>query len=146
MLCFVVLLFFFYCFERFKFKALELNKKILDGPEDPKRPAAKEPTVPEGFHLQVEKRLQDRQAGKTPQEEEHKFKAQPLPKKILEGVVVSLGRLFTISLIQFGRSLPFFLQSILRVSPTRRSCCQLFQNLQRLLLRRGSTGSLGWRR
>lgn len=54
---------------------------------------AKEPTVPEGFQLQVEKRLQDRQAGKTLQEEEHKFKAQPLPKKILDGVVVSSGLL-----------------------------------------------------
>lgn len=49
--------------------------------------------MPEGFQLQVEKRLQDRQAVKTPQEEEHKFKAQPLPKKILEGVVVSSGPL-----------------------------------------------------
>lgn len=79
------------CPDRFKFKALELNRKILDGAEDTKRPASKEPTVPEGFQLQVEKRLQDRQAGKTPQEEEHKFKAQPLPKKILDGVVVSSG-------------------------------------------------------
>lgn len=49
--------------------------------------------MPEGFHLQVEKRIQERQAGKAPQEEEQKFKAQPLPKKILEGVVVSLGPL-----------------------------------------------------
>lgn len=52
----------------------------------------KEPTVPEGFELQIEKRLQDRQATKKPQEGEekpHAFKHQPLPKKILEGVVVS---------------------------------------------------------
>lgn len=72
---------------KFKFKALELNRKILDGAEDLKKPAAKEPTVPEGFQLQVEKRLQERQASKAPEEEEHKFKAQPLPKKILDGVV-----------------------------------------------------------
>lgn len=48
--------------------------------------------MPEGFELQIEKRLQERQASKAQQEEEeeesHKFKSQPLPKKILEGVVV----------------------------------------------------------
>ncbi|XP_036961315.1 targeting protein for Xklp2 isoform X1 [Acanthopagrus latus] len=73
---------------KFKFKALELNRKILDGVEGLKKPAVKEPTVPEGFELQIEKRLQERQATK-PQEEEklHVFKSQPLPKKILEGVV-----------------------------------------------------------
>lgn len=79
--------------------------------------------MPEGFQLQVEKRLQDRQAGKTQQEEEHKFKAQPLPKKILEGVVVSAGPLCVLeqSLSQFFRFLLFFSPSILRGSPTRRS-------------------------
>lgn len=79
--------------DRFKFKALELNRKILDGAEGLKKPAAKEPTVPEGFELQIEKRLQERQASK-PQEGEdklHTFKSQPLPKKILDGVVVSLN-------------------------------------------------------
>lgn len=77
---------------RFKFKAQELNKKILEHPDDLKRPAVKEPTVPAGFELQVEKRLQERQTTKKPQENEEKprsFKSQPLPKKILEGVVVS---------------------------------------------------------
>lgn len=50
--------------------------------------------MPEGFELQIEKRLQERQASKAQHEEEeeeeepHKFKSQPLPKKILEGVVV----------------------------------------------------------
>lgn len=83
--------------DRFKFKAQELNRKILEGVEGIKKPAAKEPTVPEGFELQIDKRLQERQSGK-PQESEDKaqtFKPQPLPKKILEGVVVSwllLGR------------------------------------------------------
>lgn len=59
----------------------------------------KEPTVPEGFELQIEKRLQERQSTKKPQEEEekpHAFKSQPLPKKILEGVVVSLNLLPTV--------------------------------------------------
>lgn len=80
------------CFNhRFKFKALELNRKILESAEGLKKPAVKEPTVPEGFELQIEKRLQERQANKPQEGEEmlHIFKPQPLPKKILEGVVVS---------------------------------------------------------
>ncbi|XP_040007724.1 targeting protein for Xklp2 isoform X2 [Xiphias gladius] len=75
---------------KFKFKALELNKKILESAEDLKKPAVKEPTVPEGFELQIEKRLQGRQASKKTQEGEekpHTFKSQPVSKKILEGVV-----------------------------------------------------------
>ncbi|XP_073325599.1 targeting protein for Xklp2 isoform X2 [Pagrus major] len=74
---------------KFKFKALELNRKILEGVEGLKKPAVKEPTVPEGFELQIEKRLQERQATKPQEGEEklHTFKSQPLSKKILEGVV-----------------------------------------------------------
>ncbi|XP_005943517.1 targeting protein for Xklp2 isoform X1 [Haplochromis burtoni] len=74
----------------FKIKALELNRKILESAEDLKKPAVKEPTVPEGFELEIEKRLQERQATKKPQEDDEKpqnFKAKPLPKKVLEGVV-----------------------------------------------------------
>lgn len=81
-----------FCFnDSYKFKALELNKKIIDGAEALKKPPVKDPTVPEGFELQIEKRLQKRQTSK-PQDEEkpHNFKSHPLPKKILEGVVVSL--------------------------------------------------------
>lgn len=77
----------------FKIKALELNRKILESAEDLKKPAVKEPTVPEGFELEIERRLQERQATKKPQEGDEKpqnFKAKPLPKKVLEGVVVSL--------------------------------------------------------
>uniref|UniRef100_UPI0037E955A1 targeting protein for Xklp2 isoform X2 n=1 Tax=Semicossyphus pulcher TaxID=241346 RepID=UPI0037E955A1 len=74
---------------KFKFKALELNRKILDGVEGLKKPSVKEPTVPEGFELQIEKRLQERQVTKPQESEEkpHTFKSQPLPKKILEGVI-----------------------------------------------------------
>ncbi|XP_034447307.1 targeting protein for Xklp2-like [Hippoglossus hippoglossus] len=74
---------------KFKFKALELNRKLLEGAEHLKKPAVKEPTVPEGFELQIEKRLQERQISKKSEEEErpHTFKSQPLPKRILEGVV-----------------------------------------------------------
>ncbi|XP_034393554.1 targeting protein for Xklp2 [Cyclopterus lumpus] len=75
---------------KFKFNALELNRKILQSAEHLKKPAVKEPTVPEGFELQIEKRLHERQATKKPLEGEekvHTFKAQRLPRKILEGVV-----------------------------------------------------------
>lgn len=75
----------------FKFKALELNKKILESAEELKKPPVKDSTVPDGFELQIEKRLQERQATKKPQEDDEvvQFKSRPLPKKILEGVVVS---------------------------------------------------------
>ncbi|XP_068453667.1 targeting protein for Xklp2 isoform X1 [Clinocottus analis] len=74
---------------KFKFNALELNRKILQSAEHLKRPAVKEPTVPDGFELQIEKRLHERQAKKPQEGEEpaHAFKAQRLPRKILEGVV-----------------------------------------------------------
>uniref|UniRef100_UPI003AAD59DB targeting protein for Xklp2 isoform X1 n=1 Tax=Centroberyx gerrardi TaxID=166262 RepID=UPI003AAD59DB len=76
--------------QKFKFKALELNRKILESTINPKKPAVKESTKPEGFELQIEKRLQERQATKKPQEAEEKpnaFHSRPLPAKILEGVV-----------------------------------------------------------
>lgn len=81
-----------FCFNNsYKFKALELNKKIIEGAEALKKPPVKDPTVPEGFELQIEKRLQKRQTSKPLDEEKpHNFKSHPLPKKILEGVVVSL--------------------------------------------------------
>ncbi|XP_015254337.1 PREDICTED: targeting protein for Xklp2 isoform X1 [Cyprinodon variegatus] len=75
--------------QKFKIKALELNKKILEGAEELKKPPVKEPTVPEGFELEIEKRLQERQVHKKPQDGEkpNSFKAKPLPKKVLDGVV-----------------------------------------------------------
>lgn len=77
--------------DSYKFKALELNRKMMEGAEALRKPPAKEPTVAEGFELQVEKRLQKRQASKAPEEEKPpQFKSHPLPKKILEGVVVSV--------------------------------------------------------
>ncbi|XP_017294278.1 targeting protein for Xklp2 isoform X2 [Kryptolebias marmoratus] len=75
--------------QKCKIKALELNKKILESAEELKKPAVKEPTVPEGFELEIEKRLQERRT-KKPEESEEKplsFKAKPVPKKVLEGVV-----------------------------------------------------------
>ncbi|KAF3859963.1 hypothetical protein F7725_000218, partial [Dissostichus mawsoni] len=75
--------------QKFKIIALELNRKILESAECLKRPPVKDSTVPEGFQLQIEKRLLERQT-KRPQEAEEKhpsFRAHPLPRKILEGVV-----------------------------------------------------------
>lgn len=67
----------------------------------------KEPTVPEGFELEIEKRLQERQVHKKPQDGEkpNSFKAKPLPKKVLDGVVVSPIHSFIQSLILFNISM-----------------------------------------
>ncbi|XP_061114555.1 targeting protein for Xklp2-A-like [Conger conger] len=71
-----------------KFKALELNRKILEGGVLLKKPPVKEVTEPVGFQLEVERRLQERQAAR-PQEEPqpHSFQPRPLPARILEEVV-----------------------------------------------------------
>ncbi|XP_058620545.1 targeting protein for Xklp2 isoform X1 [Onychostoma macrolepis] len=74
--------------QQFKFKALELNRKILEGALVLKKPTSKEVTKPEGFQLEIEKRIQERQASKKPEEEEdHTFHPRPLPTRILEEVV-----------------------------------------------------------
>ncbi|KAI1890290.1 hypothetical protein AGOR_G00152220 [Albula goreensis] len=74
--------------QQFKFKALELNRKILEGKLVPKKPAAKEPTQPEAFQLAAERRIQERQASKKPDEpEDHTFHPRPVPLRILEDVV-----------------------------------------------------------
>ncbi|XP_068606371.1 targeting protein for Xklp2-like [Brachionichthys hirsutus] len=75
--------------QKFQFKAQELKLKILKDADVPKKPPAKEPTVPEGFELEIEKRLQERRAVKPQggEEKQHTFKAQLVPKNILEGVV-----------------------------------------------------------
>uniref|UniRef100_A0A1A8RAQ1 TPX2, microtubule-associated, homolog n=1 Tax=Nothobranchius rachovii TaxID=451742 RepID=A0A1A8RAQ1_9TELE len=72
--------------QKVKIKPLELNKKILEGAEELRRPAVKEPTVAEGFQLEIERRLQERQMTRNPQNEEepYTFRAKPLPKKVLE--------------------------------------------------------------
>ncbi|KAM9429996.1 targeting protein for Xklp2 [Salvelinus alpinus] len=75
--------------QQFKFKALELNRKILEGALNPKKPTVKESTRPEAFHLHMDKRLTDRNASKKPEEpeEQHTFHSRPLPVRILEEVV-----------------------------------------------------------
>ncbi|XP_056130890.1 targeting protein for Xklp2 [Lampris incognitus] len=75
---------------KFKFKAQKLNRKILENTLNPKKPLAKEPTKPESFELQIEKRLQERQMSKKHQEAEeqqHCFHSRPVPTKILQEVV-----------------------------------------------------------
>ncbi|XP_036388071.1 targeting protein for Xklp2 [Megalops cyprinoides] len=73
---------------QFKFKALELNRKILEEALVPKKPTPKEVTQPEGFHLEVERRVQERKASKKPEEpEDHTFHSRPVPVRILEDVV-----------------------------------------------------------
>lgn len=74
--------------QKVQFKAQELNRKILERTECPKKPAVKAPTTQEAFTLHIEKRLQERQVAKHHDEEEPStFKARELPKKILDGVV-----------------------------------------------------------
>nr|XP_046221350.1 targeting protein for Xklp2-B-like isoform X5 [Oncorhynchus gorbuscha] len=75
--------------QQFKFKALGLNRKILEGALNPKKPTVKESTHPEVFHMHMDKRLAERQASKMPDEpeEQHTFHSRPLPVRILEEVV-----------------------------------------------------------
>ncbi|KAJ6655887.1 hypothetical protein lerEdw1_004657 [Lerista edwardsae] len=75
--------------QQYKFKAQELNPRILEGgPVLPKKPPVKEPTKPVGFDLETEKRNQERESQKPPEEEEHfEFRSRPCPMKILEAVV-----------------------------------------------------------
>lgn len=55
----------------------------------PKKPAPKEATRPEGFQLEVEKRLQERHtAKKTVDPDDYTFHSRPIPTRILEEVVV----------------------------------------------------------
>jgi len=75
--------------QQVKFKALKLNRKILEAAMVPKKPTVKEATQPEGFHLEIEKRLHERHMTKKTEEEEEvfTFHSRPLPTRILEEVV-----------------------------------------------------------
>lgn len=73
--------------QQYKFKAQELNPKILEGgPINPKKPPVKAPTKPVGFNLEIEKRLQQREK-KDDKEEEFTFHSAPCPSKILTDIV-----------------------------------------------------------
>ncbi|KAL4630672.1 targeting protein for Xklp2 isoform X1 [Arapaima gigas] len=74
--------------QQFKFKAVELNRKILEGALVPKKPPPRETTQPEDFQLETNRRLQERKASRKPEEpEDHTFHSRPLPTRILEDVV-----------------------------------------------------------
>ncbi|KAM9296567.1 targeting protein for Xklp2 [Gastrophryne carolinensis] len=74
--------------QQFKFKAQELNPKILEGgPLLPKKPPVKEPTKPIGFNLEIEKRIQQREKKDDESEESFTFHSRPCPTKILSDVV-----------------------------------------------------------
>ncbi|NXY19048.1 TPX2B protein, partial [Atrichornis clamosus] len=74
--------------QQYKFKAREVNHKIFEGgPLLPKKPPVKELTQPVGFQLEIEKRIQERENKKQPEEERFEFHSRPCPTKILEDVV-----------------------------------------------------------
>lgn len=79
---------------RYKFKSQELDPRILEGgPILPKKPPVKPPTQPIGFDLEIEKRIQERESKKKSEDEHFEFHSRPCPTKILEDVVVRVGRL-----------------------------------------------------
>ncbi|KAM5304228.1 targeting protein for Xklp2 isoform 3-T4 [Glossophaga mutica] len=74
--------------QQYKFKARELDPRILEGgPILPKKPAVKPPTQPIGFDLEIEKRIQERESKKKSEDEYFEFHSRPCPTKILEDVV-----------------------------------------------------------
>ncbi|XP_059836380.1 targeting protein for Xklp2 isoform X2 [Hypanus sabinus] len=75
--------------QSYKFKAQELNTKILEGgPILPKKPHVKEPTKPIGFDLEIEKRIREREENRKHEEvEDYTFHSRPCPSKILDDVV-----------------------------------------------------------
>ncbi|XP_007474525.1 targeting protein for Xklp2 isoform X2 [Monodelphis domestica] len=74
--------------QQYKFKARELDSRILEGgPILPKKPPVKPPTQAIGFDLEIEKRIQEREAKKKSEEDHFEFHSRPCPTKILEDVV-----------------------------------------------------------
>ncbi|XP_068930008.1 targeting protein for Xklp2 isoform X3 [Petaurus breviceps papuanus] len=74
--------------QQYKFKARELDSRILEsGPILPKKPPVKPPTQAIGFDLEIEKRIQDREAKKKTEEDHFEFHSRPCPTRILEDVV-----------------------------------------------------------
>ncbi|XP_075703069.1 targeting protein for Xklp2 isoform X1 [Rhinoderma darwinii] len=74
--------------QQYKFKAQELNVKILEGGHiPPKKPPVKEPTKPIGFNLEIDKRVQQREKKVEEEEEAFTFHSRPCPSNILTGIV-----------------------------------------------------------
>ncbi|XP_075032659.1 targeting protein for Xklp2 isoform X2 [Mixophyes fleayi] len=79
--------------QQYKFKAQELNMKMLEGAAiPPKKPHVKEPTKPIGFNLEIEKRIQQREKKDAEEEEAFIFHSKPCPTKILTDVVGVPGK------------------------------------------------------
>ncbi|CAN2390668.1 Targeting protein for Xklp2 [Pristimantis euphronides] len=102
--------------QQYKFKAQELNTKILEGgPILPNKPAAKELTKPIGFNLEIEKRIQQREK-KDVEEEAFIFHSKPCPSNILTDVVgVPDKKVLPLTVPQ---SPAFALKNRLRVQPS----------------------------
>ncbi|XP_063815177.1 targeting protein for Xklp2 isoform X2 [Pseudophryne corroboree] len=78
---------------QYKFKAQELNTKMLEGGHIlPKKSHVKEPTIPIGFNLEIEKRIQQREKKDEEEEETFTFHSKPCPTKILTDVVGVPGK------------------------------------------------------
>ncbi|XP_036608313.1 targeting protein for Xklp2 isoform X3 [Trichosurus vulpecula] len=74
--------------QQYKFRARELDSRILEGgPILPKKPPVKPPTQAIGFDLEIEKRIQEREAKKKTEEDHFEFHSRPCPTRILEDVV-----------------------------------------------------------
>ncbi|XP_078507881.1 targeting protein for Xklp2-A-like isoform X2 [Lissotriton helveticus] len=75
--------------QQYKFRAQELDHRVLDGALIlPKKQSVKEPTKPIGFNLELEKRIQEREAKREePEEDKFTFHSRPCPTKMLEEVV-----------------------------------------------------------
>ncbi|XP_022108110.1 targeting protein for Xklp2 homolog [Acanthaster planci] len=74
--------------KNYKFKARPVDPRVMSNIGiGVKTTSHKEPTKPVGFDLEIEKRLQEREATKVHDEERYEFRARPLPAKILAGPV-----------------------------------------------------------
>ncbi len=74
---------------RYKFKANPVNENIMKNPSyGVKKVEPKEPTLPEGFSLETDRRIQSRHDTSSEPDEHYEFHAQPIPSGILEHTVV----------------------------------------------------------
>lgn len=76
---------------RYKFHARPVNEKIFENScMGVKKVAPKVCTVPHGFDLETERRNDTWKNKSSEKEESYHFHANPVPKSILEGTVVSM--------------------------------------------------------
>jgi hypothetical protein len=81
---------------RYKFRANPINQSIFQNPnQGVHKVPSKEPTVPIEFDLSTDNRPQERV--RQDEEEKYEFHAQPVPKNILKGVMVSIIYMYLIA-------------------------------------------------